>query len=211
MYREYGDEVQFYVVYIREAHALDSYLPKGGGVDPVVEDPTTFWERQEVAQTCMTRLALEEIPALVDSIDDAASRAYDAWPDRLFLIGQGEKLWLAPLLIPLALPLLVLGRPKSDPLYAKILILAGALGRIGNRQAADALLHTAQEAYRWQDPDLLEVALAGLCAERMSAKAPRARWKVWTRRSDSDHAEEIGSTVLSRTVSRIENTAQESE
>ncbi|WP_171208533.1 MULTISPECIES: iron ABC transporter permease [unclassified Ruegeria] len=46
----------------------------------------------------------------------------------LFLIGRGEKLWLAPLLIPLALPILVLGKPKSDPIYAKILILAGALG-----------------------------------------------------------------------------------
>ncbi len=46
----------------------------------------------------------------------------------LFLIGRGEKLWLAPSLIPLALPILVLGKPKSDPIYAKILILAGALG-----------------------------------------------------------------------------------
>lgn len=45
-----------------------------------------------------------------------------------FLIGQGEKLWLAPLLIALALPLLVLKRAKSDPLYARILILSGALG-----------------------------------------------------------------------------------
>ncbi len=45
-----------------------------------------------------------------------------------FLIGQGEKLWLAPLLIPLALPILVLGRAKSDPLFARILVLAGALG-----------------------------------------------------------------------------------
>ncbi len=45
-----------------------------------------------------------------------------------FLIGQGEKLWLAPLVIPLALPFLALGRPKSDPHYARILILSGALG-----------------------------------------------------------------------------------
>lgn len=45
-----------------------------------------------------------------------------------FLIGQGEKLWLAPLLIPLALPLLVMRRSKSDPLYAQILILSGTLG-----------------------------------------------------------------------------------
>ena len=45
-----------------------------------------------------------------------------------FLIGQGEKLWLAPILIPLALPLLVVRRVKSDPLYARVLILSGALG-----------------------------------------------------------------------------------
>ncbi|MFK7878077.1 MAG: ABC transporter permease [Paracoccaceae bacterium] len=45
-----------------------------------------------------------------------------------FLIGMGEKLWLAPLLIGLGLPLLTLGRRKTDPNYAKILILAGAIG-----------------------------------------------------------------------------------
>ncbi len=44
------------------------------------------------------------------------------------LIGQGEKLWLAPLLIPLLLPLLALGREKSDATYGRILTVAGALG-----------------------------------------------------------------------------------
>jgi len=46
----------------------------------------------------------------------------------IFLIGQGEKLWLAPLLIPLVMPLFVLNRPKNDPLYAKVLILTGVIG-----------------------------------------------------------------------------------
>ena len=45
-----------------------------------------------------------------------------------FLIGQGEKLWLSPLLVPLAAPLFVLGRKKSDPIYAKVLLLSGAVG-----------------------------------------------------------------------------------
>ena len=45
-----------------------------------------------------------------------------------FLLGRGEKLWLMPLVVPLLLPLLALGRTKSDPAYAKILIAAGALG-----------------------------------------------------------------------------------
>jgi len=45
-----------------------------------------------------------------------------------FLIAQGEKLWLAPMFIALLLPLLALGKRKSEPIYAKILILAGAIG-----------------------------------------------------------------------------------
>ncbi len=45
-----------------------------------------------------------------------------------FLVGQGEKLWLAPLILPLLVPLFVLGRPKSDPLHARVLILSGAFG-----------------------------------------------------------------------------------
>ena len=44
------------------------------------------------------------------------------------LIAQGEKLWLAPLLLPLLLSLLALARPKTDPAFAKILIAAGGFG-----------------------------------------------------------------------------------
>ncbi|ABG30722.1 iron ABC transporter permease [Roseobacter denitrificans] len=45
-----------------------------------------------------------------------------------FLIAQGKKLWLAPLLIALILPLFALRRPKSDPWFARLLILSGAIG-----------------------------------------------------------------------------------
>lgn len=46
----------------------------------------------------------------------------------IFLIAQGEKLWLAPILIPLIAALSVLGCAKSDPNYARFLILSGAVG-----------------------------------------------------------------------------------
>lgn len=46
----------------------------------------------------------------------------------LFLILQGEKLWLAPLLVFLALPLSAFRTLKSDPIHGKILIIAGAIG-----------------------------------------------------------------------------------
>ena len=52
----------------------------------------------------------------------------DDYAPAAFLVGQAEKLWLAPLLVPLALPLLVMRRPKSDPLFSRILVLSGALG-----------------------------------------------------------------------------------
>lgn len=45
-----------------------------------------------------------------------------------FLLAQGEKLWLSPLILPLLAPFLVLKKRKTDPLYGKILIVAGAFG-----------------------------------------------------------------------------------
>jgi len=45
-----------------------------------------------------------------------------------FLLAQGEKPWLVPLLLPLLASLAVLRLRKSDPAYATILILSGAIG-----------------------------------------------------------------------------------
>jgi iron(III) transport system permease protein len=45
-----------------------------------------------------------------------------------FLLAQGEKTWLWPLAPLLALPLLTIGRPKSDPVFGWALIAAGGLG-----------------------------------------------------------------------------------
>ncbi len=85
-------QVQFYVVYIREAHALDGRSPLGGGRMPIVEEPVTLKERSQVAAVCMTRLALEPMPALVDTMDDTVSKDYAAHPDRLFLVGADGRL-----------------------------------------------------------------------------------------------------------------------
>lgn len=45
-----------------------------------------------------------------------------------FLLAKAEKLWLAPLILPLLAPFAVLRKRKSDPLYARVLIVAGAIG-----------------------------------------------------------------------------------
>ena len=76
------------MVYIREAHAVDSSWPMGGNGAPIVEDPTSMLERNRVATVCMAKLDLEPIPALVDGLDDMVNKNYAAWPDRLYLVGS---------------------------------------------------------------------------------------------------------------------------
>jgi hypothetical protein len=79
-------------VYIREAHALDSRMPGGGGENPILEDPRTLLERRTVASVCMAKLDLAPIPALVDELDDAVNAAYAAWPDRIYLVGRDGRI-----------------------------------------------------------------------------------------------------------------------
>ena len=59
---------------------------------------------------------------------------FDGWPmdgdyaPAAFLIAQGQKLWLAPMLLALIAPLFVMRRRKTDPIYGKVLIIAGGFG-----------------------------------------------------------------------------------
>ena len=88
MWETYHDRVEFFVVFIREAHPLDGQSPLGGDGNPVVEEPRDMLERSGVAQVCMTELDMRPIPALIDNMDNAVERAYAAHPDRLYLIGR---------------------------------------------------------------------------------------------------------------------------
>lgn len=80
------------MIYIREAHAIDGDSPLGGGGMPIVEEPVSLDERNLLARVCMSQLALEPIPALVDGLDDAVGSAYAAHPDRLYLVGRDGKI-----------------------------------------------------------------------------------------------------------------------
>ncbi|MBX3582386.1 MAG: iron ABC transporter permease [Rhizobiaceae bacterium] len=58
----------------------------------------------------------------------------DGWPLKgsvapaLFLVLQGEKLWLAPIGILLLVPFFLWGRKKTDPLFGSLLIAVGVVG-----------------------------------------------------------------------------------
>ena len=95
MHEAYGEQVQFLVIYINEAHALDGANPMGGGDDPIVEEPLTFGERKEVAQKCMGALDLSPMTMLVDGIDNKVGTDYAAFPDRLYLVDKKGKIALS--------------------------------------------------------------------------------------------------------------------
>lgn len=52
-----------------------------------VEDPITAAERTELAQRTCGAMSLS-MPALVDGMDDAVNHAWQAGPERLYLVGK---------------------------------------------------------------------------------------------------------------------------
>jgi hypothetical protein len=70
----YAGEARFLWIYLREAQALAR------------PDPATLAERAARCREAQTELGLT-FPALVDDLDDRAGRAFDAYPERSFVIG----------------------------------------------------------------------------------------------------------------------------
>jgi hypothetical protein len=80
------------MVYIKEAHPVDgrvaAYNEKAG---IRIKQPTSFAAREEVAQTCSTKLSLK-FPVLVDAIDNQTSLDYAAHPDRLYVVDKDGRI-----------------------------------------------------------------------------------------------------------------------
>ena len=86
VYDANSSRVDFYCVYIREAHPEDGWqVPMNVDDGVVFTDPTTIEERGSVAQACVLRLQLR-MPTLLDGMDDAVDTAYAALPERLYVI-----------------------------------------------------------------------------------------------------------------------------
>ncbi len=84
--------MEFFVVYIQEAHPEDGWqLDINVNEEVVFDQPKTADEREHVAESCMLHLDLS-IPALVDDMDNTTDRAYAALPDRLYLVGKDGRI-----------------------------------------------------------------------------------------------------------------------
>jgi hypothetical protein len=98
LFARYHQQIQFLMIYIREAHPIDGWwLGKGllgwllrlrgtrAATD--VYDPKTIGERRAVAGRCDESLKYG-IRTYVDEMDDRVNKAYAAHPTRLYLVGM---------------------------------------------------------------------------------------------------------------------------
>jgi hypothetical protein len=88
---QYKGKVNFYAVYILEAHPTDVWEMQSNVRDKVLfRSPRSEEERSSVANTCVRKLGIK-FPAVIDGFDNHAETAYTGWPDRLYLIGPDGK------------------------------------------------------------------------------------------------------------------------
>lgn len=93
LYKTYKDDVEFLLVYIREAHP-DSVLfveRDGKQILASITQTDSLDERAKTAQVCSASLRLS-IPTLVDKEDNKVNAAYAGWPDRLTVVGVDGKI-----------------------------------------------------------------------------------------------------------------------
>ena len=102
---QYGDQMDFYCVYIQEAHPDDGWQVDSNLRDDVIYDtPTSIDERADLAQTCVLRLNMA-MPMLLDDMNDTVDTLYNGLPERLYVLDAGHKVVWKP----------VAGSPGFDP------------------------------------------------------------------------------------------------
>ena len=88
LYSQYKDRVEFFVVYIQEAHPTDGWQVDSNINENILfRQHRNYEEREEVAQSCTIGLDIS-LPTLVEEMDNAIDEAYGAAPERLYLIGK---------------------------------------------------------------------------------------------------------------------------
>ncbi len=88
LYSQYKDRVEFFVVYVQEAHPTDGWQTDSNVEEGILfRQHQSFQERDEAAQSCTIGLHIS-IPTLVEEMDNNIDEAYGAAPERLYLIGK---------------------------------------------------------------------------------------------------------------------------
>ena len=94
MYQQYKDIAEFRLVYIHEAHAMDSNRPTRLAEQKGIKNHTNYEERCSSAQILLEEGKLT-MPMLIDKMDNSTNGAYSALPDRVFLVRTDGRLAVA--------------------------------------------------------------------------------------------------------------------
>ena len=91
IYQRFRDRVEFFVVYVQEAHPTDGWQTDSNLQDGVLfRQHQSYAEREEVAQTCSLDLHIG-LPIIIEEMNNAIDEAYGAAPERLYLVGVDGK------------------------------------------------------------------------------------------------------------------------
>ena len=94
IYQEYKDIAVFRLVYIGEAHAADSDWPVPYAKEKEINIHKNYGDRSEVARRLVKDKNLT-IPTIIENMDDKSEKAYNAMPNRVFLVRKDGRLGVA--------------------------------------------------------------------------------------------------------------------
>jgi hypothetical protein len=88
IYKKYKHKADFVWVYVKEAHPTGSRRP---AKHVEIPQPETLDERKDVANKCSGEIKLA-MPMVVDDMSNNVATAYNALPDRLFILGADGRI-----------------------------------------------------------------------------------------------------------------------
>jgi len=94
MYNQYKEIADFRMIYIREAHAADGPRPSGVGKTLGINEHKNYEDRCQTAEMLINDRSLT-MPMLIDDMNNSTNLAYQAHPDRVFLVRTDGRLAVA--------------------------------------------------------------------------------------------------------------------
>lgn len=92
IYDTHKNDIEFFLIYIREAHPSDGWQTPQNLYDDVIFDaPDTEDARAEIAGVCQIAQDIQ-LPMLLDGIDNDIESKYISAPIRLFVIDPGGRI-----------------------------------------------------------------------------------------------------------------------
>ena len=86
IYQRYMAGVEFFVVYVQEAHPTDGWQVESNVQESVLfRQHQSYAERETAAQSCSIDLHIG-LPVIIEEMDNAIDETYGAAPERLYLV-----------------------------------------------------------------------------------------------------------------------------